>query len=158
MDDLRYYSKPSWKDKDVAGHLPKGYGFPQAVRKVRVNDAWQYEVKNSKGETYYLTASDEFVSVEHTPATSTAQKPAKPKKSGLRAIGEIKIVNVTSAAIIQNCPDRDISKQLGTIAKREKIQVTGSVDGKNSKTGYWEVIYEGKVAYITGEFVEYKGS
>jgi N-acetylmuramoyl-L-alanine amidase len=90
VDDLRYYSKPSWKDKDVAGHLPKGYGFPQAVRKVRVDDAWQYEVKNSKGETYYLTASDEFVSVEHMPATSTAQKPMKPKVRCINLHGHMK--------------------------------------------------------------------
>jgi N-acetylmuramoyl-L-alanine amidase len=79
VDGLRYYSRPSWNDKDVAGHLPKGYGFPQAVRKVRVDDAWQYEVKNSRGETYYLTASDKYVTVELKPATSTASKPAKPK-------------------------------------------------------------------------------
>jgi N-acetylmuramoyl-L-alanine amidase len=156
VNDLRYYSKPSWKDKDVAGHLPKGYGFPQAVRKVRVDDAWQYEVKNSKGETYYLTASNEFVSVEHTPATSTAQKPVKPKPKGPKAIGEIEIVNVSTAAIIQDQPDRDKSKNLGTIPKGKTIQVTGSVDGKNSKTGYWEVIYKGNRAYITGKFGEYR--
>jgi N-acetylmuramoyl-L-alanine amidase len=156
VDDLRYYSKPSWRDKDVAGHLPMGYGFPQAVRKVRVDDAWQYEVKNSKGEMYYLTASNEFVTVEHTPATSTAQKPAKPKPKGPKAIGEIEIVNVSTAAIIQDQPDRDKSKNLGTIAKGKTIQVTGSVGGKNSNTGYWEVIYKGKRAYITGKFGEYK--
>jgi N-acetylmuramoyl-L-alanine amidase len=156
VDDLRYYSKPSWRDKDVAGHLPKGYGFPQAVRKVRVDDAWQYEVKNSKGETYYLTAYDEFVSVEHTPATSTAQKPTKPKTKGTKAIGEIEIVNVSSVAIIQDQPDRERSKNLGTIAKGKTIQVTGSVGGENSNTGYWEVIYKGKRAYITGKFGEYK--
>ena len=63
MNDLRYYSKPSWDDKHVAGRIPKGYGFPQAVRKVRVDDAWQYEVKNSKGETYYVTASSKYVTV-----------------------------------------------------------------------------------------------
>jgi N-acetylmuramoyl-L-alanine amidase len=156
VDDLRYYSKPSWKDKDVAGHLPKGYGFPQTVRKVRVDDAWQYEVKNSKGETYYLTASNEFVTVEHTPATSTAQKPAKPKPNGPKAIGEIKIVNVRSAAIIQDQPDRKRSKNLGTIGKGKTIQVTGSVRGENSDSGYWEVVFKGEYAYITGDFGEYR--
>jgi N-acetylmuramoyl-L-alanine amidase len=79
VDGLRFYSEPSWEDKYVVGHLQKGYGFPTAVRKVRVDDAWQYEVKNSEGETYYLTASNEYVTVEHKPATSTATKPAKPK-------------------------------------------------------------------------------
>ncbi|WP_083573696.1 hypothetical protein [Rossellomorea aquimaris] len=155
VDDLRYYSKPSWEDKDVAGHLPKGYGFPQAVRKVRVGDAWQYEVKNSEGETYYLTASEKFVSVEHKPATSTAQKPTKSRKSGPIAIGEIKIVNVSAAAIIQDRPDRHRSKNLGTIRKGRAIQVTGSVRGKNSDSGYWEVIYDGDLAYVTGKFGEY---
>lgn len=155
IDDLRYYSKPSWEDKDVAGHLPKGYGFPQAVRKVRVDNTWQYEVKNSEGETYYLTASDEYVSVEHTPATSTAQKPAKPKPKGPQAIGEIEIINVSAAAVIQDRPDRNKSKNLGTIRKGRTIQVTGSVRGENSDSGYWEVIYDGDLAYITGKFGEY---
>jgi N-acetylmuramoyl-L-alanine amidase len=155
VDDLRYYSKPSWKDEDVAGHLPKGYGFPQTVRKVRVDDAWQYEVKNSKGETYYLTASNEFVTVEHTPATSTAKKPATPKPNGPHVIGEIMIVNVRSSAIIQDRPDRNNSKNIGTIRKGRTIQVTGSVGGKNSSSGYWEVVYKGQSGYITGEFGEY---
>ncbi|MGM0864551.1 MAG: peptidoglycan recognition protein family protein [Bacillota bacterium] len=158
VDSLRYYSKPSWKNKDVAGHLPKGYGFPQAVRKVRVEHAWQYEVKNSKGETYYLTASNQYVTVEHKPATSTAKKPSNPspKPLGPKGIGEIKIVNVRSAAIIQDQPDRKKSMNLGTIAKGKVIQVTGSVRGENSESGYWEVIFKDKLAYVTAEFGEFK--
>ncbi|VXB28004.1 N-acetylmuramoyl-L-alanine amidase BlyA (fragment) [Bacillus sp. 349Y] len=160
VNDLRYYSKPSWNDKHVAGRLPKGYGFPQAVRKVRVDDAWQYEVKNSKGETYYVTASSKYVTVEHKPATSTAQKPAKPKPApkpkGPKAIGQIKIVGVKKAAIVQDRADRKTSKDLGTAAKGSHLEVTGSVRGKNSSSGYWEVIYKGKHGYVTGEFGVYK--
>ncbi|MGX1263000.1 N-acetylmuramoyl-L-alanine amidase [Rossellomorea marisflavi] len=160
VNELRYYSKPSWDDKHVAGRLPKGYGFPQAVRKVRVEDAWQYEVKNSNGETYYVTASSKYVTVEHTPATSTAQKPAKPKPApkpkGPKAIGRIKIVKVKSAAYVQDQPDRKVSGELGQVKKGSYLEVTGSVRGKHSESGYWEVFYKGKRGYVTGEFGKYE--
>jgi len=58
---LRFYKNPSWKDKDVFGYLTKGQGFPTMIKKVKVDSAYQYEVKNSKGETYYVTASPKYV-------------------------------------------------------------------------------------------------
>jgi N-acetylmuramoyl-L-alanine amidase len=60
---LRFYNKPSWQDKDVAGTIKKGYGFPTIVDKVKVGGAEQYKVKNSKGATYYITASSKYVRV-----------------------------------------------------------------------------------------------
>lgn len=59
--DLRFYARPSWKDCDVAGTMPYNYGFPTVVRKLAVADAYQYEVKNSKGATYFTTASPKYV-------------------------------------------------------------------------------------------------
>jgi LysM repeat protein len=61
---LRFYSKPSWEDKYVVDYLTEGYGFPTIVRKLKVDDAYQFEVKNSKGKTFYVTANEKYVRVE----------------------------------------------------------------------------------------------
>ncbi len=62
-EGLNFYAKPSWDKKDIAGKIKKGYGFPQIVKKVKVGDSYQYQVKNSKGSTYYITASAKYVKV-----------------------------------------------------------------------------------------------
>lgn len=62
---LRFYSKPSWADKDVAGTVNKGIGFPTVVEKVKVGTAYQYKVKNSKGATFYITASNKYVELKN---------------------------------------------------------------------------------------------
>ncbi|EGC1348078.1 hypothetical protein H8530_002670 [Listeria monocytogenes] len=63
--NLRFYNKPSWIDKDVAGTVNKGIGFPTIVEKIKVGDAYQYKVKNSKGATFYITASDKYVELKN---------------------------------------------------------------------------------------------
>lgn len=65
VDDLNFYSKPSWDIKDRAGVVDKGIGFPTIVKKIKVDTAYQYEVKNSKGATYYITASSTYVTLEN---------------------------------------------------------------------------------------------
>ncbi|PEE90985.1 N-acetylmuramoyl-L-alanine amidase, partial [Bacillus cereus] len=50
-------------DKDVAGTLDAGLGFA-IDKKVRVNGFPQYRVHNSKGKTFYITASEKYVSVK----------------------------------------------------------------------------------------------
>lgn len=60
--DLRFYSRPSWADKDVAGICNKGLGFT-ILDKVAIGGAYQYKVKNTKGHVYYITASTEYVKV-----------------------------------------------------------------------------------------------
>ncbi|ECQ6721739.1 N-acetylmuramoyl-L-alanine amidase [Listeria welshimeri] len=65
VPNLRFYNKPSWSDKDVAGTVNKGIGFPTVVDKVKVGDAYQYKVKNSKGATYYVTASSKYVDIKN---------------------------------------------------------------------------------------------
>ncbi|CAI8872036.1 N-acetylmuramoyl-L-alanine amidase [Bacillus pseudomycoides] len=62
VDKLRFYDSPSWQDKDVAGTLDAGLGFT-IDEKVTVNGSSQYKVHNSKGNTYYITASDAYVNV-----------------------------------------------------------------------------------------------
>jgi hypothetical protein len=60
---LRFYSRPSWSDAHVAGTVNRGIGFPTIVRKLKVGNGEQYEVKNSRGATYYITASPKYVRV-----------------------------------------------------------------------------------------------
>ncbi|WP_163530925.1 N-acetylmuramoyl-L-alanine amidase family protein [Halobacillus ihumii] len=59
--DLRFYVEPSWADADVFGRIDEGVGFPTIVRKLQVGDGEQYEVQNSDGATFYITAADVFV-------------------------------------------------------------------------------------------------
>jgi murein DD-endopeptidase MepM/ murein hydrolase activator NlpD len=61
---LRFYSKPTWDDKYVVDYLTEGYGFPTIVRRLKVDDAFQFEVKNSKGKTFYVTANEKYIRVE----------------------------------------------------------------------------------------------
>jgi N-acetylmuramoyl-L-alanine amidase len=63
-EGLDFYSKPTFNDKYRAGVLHYQYGFPKIVRKLKVEGAYMYEVKNSKGATYYVTASPKYIKVE----------------------------------------------------------------------------------------------
>jgi len=157
VNGLRFYSKPSWEDKDVVGTVNKGYGFPTVVEKVKVGSAYQYKVKNSKGATYYITASDKYVEVSgsvktaSSPSKSTASKSSS-GSSSIKSVGKIKIVGVSNAAIVMDKPDRNNSKNIGTVKLGSKIDISGSVKGKNNPKGYWEVIYNGRRGYVSGQF------
>ena len=96
-----------------------------------------YEVYNEGGKCVY------------TPKAKTTSKPAS---TGIKSIGKIKIMDVSKAAIIMDKPDRDNAKNIGTIAKGKTIEIAGSVIGKANPKGYWEVIFEGKRAYISAQF------
>ncbi len=77
---------------------------------------------------------------------------SKPKPSGGGKHGKLKIVGVSNAAIVMNSPDRNKAKNLGTVKLGATLPLNGSVRGKNSDTGYWEVEYKGRLGYITGKF------
>ncbi|WP_152425513.1 peptidoglycan recognition protein family protein [Bacillus subtilis] len=156
VNGLRFYSKPSWEDKDVVGTVNKGVGFPTVVEKVKVGSAYQYKVKNSKGATYYITASDKYVDVtgsvkSSSPATKTTSTTSS-SSSSIKSVGKIKIVGVSSAAIVMDKPDRNSSKNIGTVKLGSTVSISGSIKGKNNSKGYWEVIYNGKRGYISGQF------
>jgi len=76
VDGLRYYIRPSWQDKDVVGTLKEGVGFPTVLSKVKVDSAYQYKVKNSRGDIYYVTAADKYVKI-----VGTAKSTSKPKST-----------------------------------------------------------------------------
>ncbi|MEW4153667.1 N-acetylmuramoyl-L-alanine amidase, partial [Bacillus thuringiensis] len=63
VDNLRFYDTPSWQDSAVAGTVDSGEGFT-IDEKVSVNGSPQFKVHNSKGRTYYMTASEAFVYVK----------------------------------------------------------------------------------------------
>ncbi|PEX06311.1 N-acetylmuramoyl-L-alanine amidase [Bacillus cereus] len=62
MNNLRFYSRPSWADRDVSGTVNKGLGFTIDER-VMVNGSHLYKIHNTKGAIYYITASEEYVCV-----------------------------------------------------------------------------------------------
>ncbi|PET38837.1 N-acetylmuramoyl-L-alanine amidase, partial [Bacillus cereus] len=63
VDNLRFYNKPSWNDEDVAGTVDEGEGFTIDAKRM-VNGLPQYQVHNSKGKIYYVTASQEFIYIQ----------------------------------------------------------------------------------------------
>ncbi|OFD41712.1 hypothetical protein BWGOE3_34920 [Bacillus mycoides] len=63
VNNIRFYDAPSWQDKDVVGSVDAGLGFTIDT-KVMVNGFPQYRVHNSKGKTFYITASEKYVSVK----------------------------------------------------------------------------------------------
>ncbi|PHA02566.1 N-acetylmuramoyl-L-alanine amidase, partial [Bacillus wiedmannii] len=63
VNDLRFYSKASWADRDVAGTVDEGLGFT-IIDKVSVNGSQQYKVKNSRGNVFYITASSYYVKIK----------------------------------------------------------------------------------------------
>ncbi|PGZ03304.1 N-acetylmuramoyl-L-alanine amidase [Bacillus thuringiensis] len=63
VNDLRFYSKASWADRDVAGTVDEGLGFT-IIDKVSVNGSRQYKVKNSRGNVFYITASSYYVEIK----------------------------------------------------------------------------------------------
>ncbi|PGY84602.1 N-acetylmuramoyl-L-alanine amidase [Bacillus cereus] len=63
VNDLRFYSKASWADRDVAGTVDEGLGF-QIIDKVSVNGSQQYKAENSRGNVFYITASPYYVKIK----------------------------------------------------------------------------------------------
>lgn len=63
VNDLRFYSKPSWLDRDVAGTVDEGLGFT-ILDKASVNGSQQYKVKNSRGNVFYITTSFYYVEIK----------------------------------------------------------------------------------------------
>ncbi|MEI2464976.1 peptidoglycan recognition protein family protein [Niallia taxi] len=156
-EGLNFYSKASWEKKYIVGTVAYGVGFPTIVDKVKVDGSYMYKVKNSKGTVYYITAASDYVKVEgetSKKATSAAKKATANNSSTIKDVGKIKIVGVSNEAIIMDKADRNNSKNVGTIAKGKTLSITGSVKGKNNDKGYWEVIYNNKRCYISGQFGE----
>lgn len=116
--------------------------------------AAKYGVKGYNGEASENLRLLELMRDGGKTVSKSESKPAAKKSSGIKSMGKIRIVNVSNAAIIMDKPDRDSSKNVGTIGKGETISIAGSVKGKNNPDGYWEVVIDNgtKRAYISGQF------
>lgn len=86
------------------------------------------------------------------PKESSKTTPKKTVVNGIKTIGEIEVIGVSSSAIIMDVPNRNLAKNIGTVPKGDKKPITGSVKGKNNDKGYWEVVHKGERAYISGQF------
>src|SRR5699024_9271223 len=64
--------------------------------------------------------------------------------------GKLKVVGVSNAAIVMSKPDRNNSSSLGTDNKGSTLPLNGSVRGKNSSSGCWEVRDKGTLGCIAG--------
>ncbi len=127
VNGLRYYNKPSWKDKDVFGRINKGNGFPTIVEKVKVGNSYQYKVKNSKGKTFYITASPKYVTVSEGSSSSNSSK----KKTG---------ANLTVDGKWGNNVTKALQRALGTpvdgvISKQPRNAVTQAFYGSTIQFG-----------------------
>jgi N-acetylmuramoyl-L-alanine amidase len=146
-EGVNYYSKASFDDDYRVGAITKGLGFPTIVRKVRVGGSEMYEVKNSKGASFYITSRTDLVKVEGTAAKAASKPAASSSKtiSGIKVAGYIKIVNVKNAAYICDKASSN-SKNVGTAKLGEKLPISGSVPG------WYEVIYGGKRRYVNEKY------
>lgn len=87
-----------------------------------------------------------------TSAPVKASKRSKSTNTGIKSVGNIKIVGVSNAAIIMDKPDRIKAKNVGTIGLGKTIDIAGSVRGSNNSKGYWEIIHNGKRRYVSGQY------
>lgn len=129
---------------EILGEHPK-YPNVVKIKSQQKGEGWIYV--GSETGAQIIKGEAKKAEVKHTP------KPKKEvPKSSIKPIGEIEIIEVSNAAYIQDRPDKNTSKILGTIGKGARIAIAGSVIGKNNHRGYWEVIYKGERAYISGQF------
>ncbi|MCV3202462.1 N-acetylmuramoyl-L-alanine amidase, partial [Bacillus velezensis] len=131
--------------------LPKGSTVQ--YQKGSTQNDWGYiKYTNSKGATYSGYVNVKYIKSD-AELGKAPSKPAPAKTSGgIKSVGKIKIVGVKSAAIIMDKPDRKNAKSVDTIGLGKTINISGSVKGSNNAKGYWEVIYDGKRRYISGQF------
>lgn len=65
----------------------------------------------------------------------------------------VKIVNVHSAAIMMDKPDRIYAANIGTIPKGETVDLIVPVAGyNNGNTGYFKIVYDDKAGYINAMY------
>lgn len=82
-----------------------------------------------------------------------APQPAPVSPSPSTAARRVQIVNVNSAAILIDKPDRINAANIDTIPKGTVVDMIVPVSGyNNGSTGYFKVIYKGKTGYINAKF------
>ncbi|WP_214796546.1 MULTISPECIES: N-acetylmuramoyl-L-alanine amidase [unclassified Exiguobacterium] len=144
--EVNFYSKPGFDTANRIGTVSKGLGFPTVVDKFKIDGSYMYEVRNSKGATYYITAREDLVRLVNSKGTTAVvSKPRNKTINGITVAGYVQVVNVRNACYIVASPSSR-GKILGTAKKGEKLPISGSV------TGWFEVIHDGKRAYINAKY------
>ena len=144
-EGLNFYSKASFDKKYKVGTIGYGIGFPTIVKKVKVDSAYMYEVKNSKGASFYVTASPTYVKVEGEAKVVAKPKPKPtPKPTGIKSVGTIVVDGVKNFTYIYAKPDG--KKSVGKANKNAKFPIAGSVPD------WYEVIHNGERAYIKAKY------
>lgn len=57
--DVRFYDSPRWTNP--SGVMLRGWSFPTVDSKIPVGGGHQFKVRNSKGQTFYVTANTRYV-------------------------------------------------------------------------------------------------
>lgn len=149
-EGLNFYSKATFDAKYKVGTIGFGIGFPTIVKKVKVDSSYMYEVKNSKGVTYFVTASSTYVKVEGE-AKAVAKVVAKPvvkpvaaKTTGIKSVGTIVVDGVNNFTYIYD--STKATNSIGQAVKNAKYPIAGST------SEFYEIIYNGKRAYIRAKY------
>lgn len=125
----------------------KGVKIPSGVK------GKEYTVMQIKGSSVLLKEIMSWVRKADVSTSAVTKKAATKKKASSGGkYGYLQIVNVNSAAIMMDKPDRIKGKNIDSIPKGTKVALQGSVKGKNNPGGYWEVKYNGKLGYVTAKY------
>lgn len=154
-------SSSSWRIYPLGKSPIKANALPTQLNPKKFGGL-TYEILGNPQTDVYTIKTDQFGKVNIYAAASTGAKivgasspkpksTSKPNSGGIKSVGKIKIIGVKSSAIIMDRPDKNKSKNIGTVKLGDTISISGSVKGSNNPKGYWEVIFKGKRAYISGQ-------
>lgn len=111
-----------------------------------------------KDEGYRQTCAQAIVNglVEHYKLQKKAVAPSSspvPSSQPVNTTRRVQIVNVNTAAIIMDNPDRINGANIGTIAKGAVVDMIVPVAGyNNGNTGYYKIVYNSKTGYINAKY------
>lgn len=137
--EAKKVSKPVAKAKATTYKVAAGDNLTKISKKFGVSVA---NLKKYNGLKSDLILVGQVLSLV---PSSTAKSKTTSKDTAIKSVGEIKIVNVKDACYIVDKPSQN-SKNLDTAKKGSTLPISGSV------TGWWEVIYKGKRAYVNAKY------
>lgn len=150
---VNFYSKPSFDAQYRVGAISGSIGFPKVVKEVAVNGGKMYHVRNSNNISFYISSRADLVKVIGGKVPTPSKPVAKPKpkppasKPSIKSVGKIKVANLNNFTYVYEKPSDD-SKKVQKANKGAVYNISGSV------TGWYEVIVNGKRAYIKSKYCQ----